>query len=171
VPKLNFSTLNLHALVSDFDGVFTDNKVYVDTIGNELVSCSKADSLGIDFYQKSKRKGEIGFDFIVLSTEKNSVVAARCSKLQLECHPGVEDKAKFLLKKYNSQLNNNGILEGIFYLGNDLNDLSAIKLSEFSAAPKDAHPLILKSVDFVSKNNGGAGFIREILENLIDFSY
>lgn len=167
VPSINLSSIKISSLVSDFDGVFTDNKVYIDSLGNELVCCSKADSLGIDFYRKSKKSEGTLFDFIVLSTEKNPVVSARCLKLELECHSGVDDKAEFLLRKFSSNLNENSVLEGILYLGNDLNDLSAIKLCEFSAAPSDAHPKILDAVDFVSQNKGGNGFIREILDELL----
>ena len=117
VPEFDFTSINLRLLVSDFDGVFTDNKVYVDSMGNELVCCSKADSLGIDYFRRSRDQGNLSFDFIVLSTEKNSVVAARCSKLQLECHSGIGDKAQFLREKFEQYLNDDGVLAGFLFLG------------------------------------------------------
>lgn len=158
---------NLNVLVSDFDGVFTDNKVYVDSSGNEMIVCSKTDSLGIDFYKKGRSDGLVNFDFIVVSTETNPVVATRCNKLELECHSGIEDKELFLVSKYNLHLNLSGTLDGFLYLGNDLNDLNAIRICQYSAAPADAHPRILKEVDYVSEFNGGNGFIRDVLSKLL----
>jgi YrbI family 3-deoxy-D-manno-octulosonate 8-phosphate phosphatase len=170
VDNFDFAQSEIKYLISDFDGVLTDNKVYVDSAGNELVCCSKLDSLGIDYYRKSRTQGNSSFGFLVLSTEKNPVVAARCRKLQLECHTGIENKSEFLKEKFKEFLNVNDVLEGFLYLGNDLNDLSAIKLCEFSAAPRDAHPKISEAVNYGARSNGGQGFVREILEKLIDFS-
>ena len=158
---------NLRMLISDFDGVFTDNKVYVDSVGNEMVSCSKSDSLGIDLYRRGRACGEISFDFIVVSTESNPVVSARCAKLKLESHSGIHDKRSFLTDLYKSKLNSSGVLEGYLYLGNDLNDLSALKICQYSAAPADAHPEIASAVDYVSKFAGGNGFIRDVLSKLL----
>lgn len=169
VSELDIGSLSIRMLVSDFDGVFTDNKVYVDSTGNEMVCCSRSDSLGIEYFRRSREQGHLNFNFIVLSTERNAVVRARCSKLQLDCHSGVADKANFLKQNFGKYLNRNGVLEGFLFLGNDLNDLAAINLCEFSAAPKDSHPTILENVDFVSQYYGGNGFVREIIEKLVRF--
>lgn len=158
---------NLNVLISDFDGVFTDNKVYIDSSGNEMIVCSKTDSLGLDFYKESRSAGISSFDFIVVSTETNPVVKTRCNKLNLECHSGVQDKKQFLLNKYNMYLDSSGTLDGFLYLGNDINDLGAIRICQYSAAPADAHPAILKEVDYVSQYSGGNGFIRDVLSKLL----
>jgi len=158
---------NLSVLISDFDGVFTDNKVYVDSSGNEMIVCSKTDSLGLDSYNKNRSDGLISFDFVVVSTETNPVVKTRCNKLNLECHSGIQDKELFLVNQYNSYLDFSGTLEGFLYLGNDINDLGAIRTCQYSAAPADAHPAILKEVDYVSEYSGGNGFIRDVLSKLM----
>ena len=54
------------------------------------------------------------------------------------------------------------------YVGNDLNDLEAFKLAEFSCAPLDAHLKTKKNADFISSLNGGNGFVRNLIEKLID---
>ena len=74
------------AVVFDFDGVFTDNRVLVFGDGSEAVSCSRGDGLGLD------RLRATGLPLLVLSTERNEVVAARCRKVQLECRQGLADK-------------------------------------------------------------------------------
>ena len=166
---LDFASIapRLSVLVSDFDGVFTDNRVYVDSKGNEIVACSKSDSLAIDIYRKSQQSGLVNFGFIVVSTETNAVVSNRCRKLKLESFTGIQDKAAFLADKYNSCLNSFGVLEGFLYLGNDLNDLGAISLCEYSAAPCDADPVVLNAVDYTSKFAGGNGFVRDVITKLL----
>lgn len=154
-------------IISDFDGVFTDNKVYIDSNGNESVSCSRSDSLGLSYYKTQLLSGNIDFGFLVVSTETNSVVGARCSKLNLDFQTGIVDKANFLKNRYASSLNSSGVLEGFLYLGNDLNDLDAIRLCEFSAAPSDAHDTILRSVGYVSLFAGGNGFIRDVITKIL----
>src|SRR5579862_1113898 len=74
-------------VVFDFDGVFTDNTVWVtQDSGIELVRCSRADGLGIALMHQA------GVPMYVLSTEVNPVVEARCRKLNLEVEHGLEDK-------------------------------------------------------------------------------
>jgi N-acylneuraminate cytidylyltransferase len=79
-------------LVFDFDGVFTDNRVHVDAVGRELVSCSRSDGLGIE------RLLENGLDAAVLSTEANAVVTARCRKLKVFVQQGLRDKGLAFLE-------------------------------------------------------------------------
>ena len=57
--------------------------------------------------------------------------------------------------------------KGLVYLGNDLNDLAAMKKAGFSVAPSDAHPLVLKAASCVIDIPGGHGFVREFVERLL----
>ena len=61
----DISIKNLHTIIFDFDGVFTDNYVYVDNHGNETVRCSRADSYGINLLKVAKTKREDLLDFFV----------------------------------------------------------------------------------------------------------
>jgi len=146
-------------LVLDFDGVLTNNQVWTDQIGREMVTSSRSDGLGLELLRKNMET-----EVIVISTESNPVIAARCKKLELPFYQGIEDKAsvlKELLKK--KDINP----EQVIYVGNDINDLSCIKMVGYTAAPADAHPDVKKSVDLVLKRAGGLGAVRELCDLLI----
>ena len=81
---------SIKLLVYDFDGVMTDNKVFVDQYGKEMVQVSQAD--GLEFAEIRK----LGIQQMILSTETHSVVSARAKKLDLFCLQGAENKAKAL---------------------------------------------------------------------------
>lgn len=144
-------------VVYDFDGVMTDNRVFVDQDGHESVAANRSDGLGIGIIRK------LGLDQCILSTEINPVVSARAKKIGLEATHGVSDKASALIaiaeKKQIS-------LEEILYVGNDTNDTDAMGLAGFKVAPADAHPSILALADYVTEAPGGHGVIRELADVL-----
>jgi 3-deoxy-D-manno-octulosonate 8-phosphate phosphatase (KDO 8-P phosphatase) len=120
-------------LVFDFDGVLTDNRVLVLENGLEAVFCNRADGLGFEMLQGA------GIKCLVLSTEKNPVVAVRCKKLGVECVQGARDKSAVLEESCRRL----GVpMESTWYVGNDLNDLQAMKLAGHSICPADAHPAV-----------------------------
>lgn len=157
--------LNLiHTIVFDFDGVFTDNYVYTDSNGSEIVRTSRSDSYGLSNYFKFCELNNLSIDSFILSTETNEVVAKRASKLNLKAHLGTKDKRRFL-EQYLLE-RNLGFPKGMIFLGNDLNDLECIKMAEFSFCPADAHKSIIQAVTHPCKAQGGQGFVREALEFL-----
>jgi N-acylneuraminate cytidylyltransferase len=142
-------------LVLDFDGVLTDNRVYVDSLGRESVACSRADGLGIE------KLRILGIRSVVLSRETDSVVAARCHKLGIECVHGVTDKLPVLERIAASE----GIApEQVIYVGNDVNDLECLAWSRLGVAPADAHPEVLAAADWVLQRDGGDGAVRELCD-------
>jgi N-acylneuraminate cytidylyltransferase len=145
----------IRLFVFDFDGVFTDNRVYVDQSGRETVSCSRADGLGVE------RLLSNGFDAAVLSTEMNLVVSARCRKLRLPVQQGVRDKAQALRKLAASR---ELALEQVAYLGNDVNDLECLQIAGVAIVPADAHPDVRKIADLVLLKSGGHGAVRELCD-------
>ena len=157
----------IHTIIFDFDGVFTDNKVHVDQVGNEMVCCDRRDGLGIDMLRRHMSNHE-NLDVFILSTETNPVVSARAEKLKLKCTQSQGDKLTFLKSYLQKRF---GCYEeyykGVVYLGNDLNDLSVMKVVGYSVAPQDAHDQIKGVADCVYKQNGGDGFVRAFIENLI----
>ena len=157
-----------HTIIFDFDGVFTDNKVFVDQNGIESIRCSRADGLGIDLLRKFILKNNWDLEFFILSTEKNPVVLKRAEKLKLNCHYAINNKLLFLQnyleKRFPNQSSKN---EGVIYLGNDLNDFHIMNYVGFSVAPLDAHPEILRCCDLILNSEGGNGFVREFIEKLI----
>ena len=156
---MKLSLDQIDALVFDFDGVLTDNTVFLDEDGREWVRCNRSDGLAFNELQK------LGVKSYIISSEKNKIVSARASKLNIPALYGVSNKV--------DALQGLCIREGlnvsrVFYIGNDLNDLEAMKLSGFSACPADSHPKIKETATFKLNNNGGSGVVRELLEEILN---
>ena len=148
---------SIKLLVYDFDGVMTDNKVFVDQHGNEMVQVNRADGLGIAAIRK------LGIQQIILSTETNPVVSARAEKLGLFCLQGIDDKAQALI---NYCKNNHLELGDVAYVGNDINDLEVMKLVGTTFCPSDAHVSIKEISQYILASKGGEGVTREIFDKL-----
>ena len=142
----------MELVVFDFDGVMTDNRVWVNQDGIESVAVNRADGLGID------RLKAMRIPMLVLSTERNPVVTSRGEKLGIEVLQGCLDKAKALEglcaeRGYD--------LSRVVFIGNDVNDLSALRKVGYPAAPADAHPSVLDLARIVTRARGGEGVVRE----------
>jgi 3-deoxy-D-manno-octulosonate 8-phosphate phosphatase (KDO 8-P phosphatase) len=164
----DISIKNLHTIIFDFDGVFTDNFVYVDDRGTESVRCSRADSYGISLLLKYISNSGQKIDAFVLSTEVNEVVLKRCKKMGIECHSGEKQKTKYLEEWFAA--NRREVVDpysGTAYFGNDLNDLGVIEKVRLSFAPVDAHPRIKAAATHILAHQGGQGFVREGIELIL----
>lgn len=142
-------------IVSDFDGVMTDNKVLVGEDGYEYVFCNRADGLGI------RHLKDMGIEIIVLSTEENKVVRSRCRKLDIECYQGKKDKLsclKDIIAKKGLKASE------VTYLGNDINDLECLRHAAVSIVVSDAHNDVKKLADLVLNTKGGQGVFRELYD-------
>lgn len=158
---------DIHTVAFDFDGVFTDNKVWVDQDGRESVRCDRSDGLAFDFVRAYQAQHKLRAHFLLLSKEPNPVVLARAKKLRLDCHHGVRDKLNFMNDYLSSRISATDKFSGLIYLGNDLNDLPLMRRAGFSVAPSDAHPKVLEIADLVLEQRGGEGFVRSFIENLL----
>ena len=147
------------ALVFDFDGVFTDNRVYVSQDGSEMVACSRSDGWGLGKIKQS------GFPTIVLSTEKNPVVKARCHKLEIECVQEVDGKLDYLR---DWALRRKISLSDIVYVGNDLNDLDCLKAVGCSVCVNDASPQVKRASKVILSQKGGFGAVRELIDLILN---
>lgn len=145
-------------LVFDFDGVLTDNRVYVFQDGREAVACNRGDGMGLAMLR------ERGLPMAVLSTEVNPVVDARCRKLKLECQHGLGDKRSALVALAKEK---NVDLKHVVYVGNDVNDLGCMEAAGFAVVVADAHPSAREKADFVLSQPGGAGAVRELCDLLL----
>jgi len=144
-------------IVYDFDGVLTDNKVVLNEDGIEHVVVNRSDGLAIGMLKKRKLKQ------LILTTEKNRVVALRAKKLGIPLISGVEDKKSALL----SYCKNNGVaLDKVVYLGNDINDLEAMKLVRYPACPSDASLEIRRISKIILDKRGGEGAVRALIRYL-----
>ncbi len=147
--------IKIKLIVYDFDGVMTDNKVYVDQDGKETVQVNRGDGLGISEIKK------LGIEQIIISTEKNPVVITRAKKLGIYCLQGIENKKDVLI---NFCQKNDYELEYVAYVGNDINDKEAMEIVGYSFCPSDAHGSIKKISNHILDTKGGNGVIRELLD-------
>lgn len=143
--------------VYDFDGVMTDNRVFVSQEGVETVAANRSDGLGIGMIRR------LGIEQCILSTETNPVVRARAAKIGIEAIHGVRDKGSALIELASAK----GVsLSEVLFVGNDVNDSDAMGYAGFSAAPADGHPAILALAQYVTEAEGGKGVIRELADVL-----
>ncbi len=150
----------IELIVLDFDGVITDNRVYTDQDGREMVAASRSDSLLL------KTLREKGVETVILSSEPNPVVAARAKKIGLESVQGVGIQAKgpALMRLLEQE---NVPAARVVYVGNDLNDLPCFEIAGWAVAVADAYPEVLRAADFVLSKTGGHGAVRELCEIIL----
>lgn len=155
----NEDAANVMLAVFDFDGVFTDNTVYVSKDGqHEHVKCYRGDGLGL------RRLRASGVKTYVLSTEVSPVVEIRCKKLDIAYQQGLEDKAK-ALKELAKKM---GVsLEVTLYLGNDINDHSCLEMVGVSVVVADAFDEAKSAAKYQTKKGGGEGAVREVCDWIV----
>jgi YrbI family 3-deoxy-D-manno-octulosonate 8-phosphate phosphatase len=147
--------IDVDAVVTDFDGVHTDDTVMIGADGQEFVTVSRSDGMGVALLRRA------GVPVLILSTETNPVVAARARKLQVEVLQAQTDKAAALT----GWAARNGIgLDRIAYLGNDVNDLGCFELVGWPVAVRQAHPRLLTAARLVLGGSGGRGAVRELAD-------
>ena len=139
----------------DFDGVFTDNMVYVMEDGTEAVRCFRSDGIGL---QKLKR---LGIEPMIISTEANPVVSARARKLKIRCIQNCQDK-RAVLEDITHEL---GItLNEVAFVGNDINDQSCLECVALPIVVQDAFPEVVPLALYQTKRPGGYGAVREVCD-------
>jgi len=148
-------------VILDFDGVITDNRVWVDQDGREMVAAYRSDSPRIHELR------EHGIEVMILSSEPNPVVAARAKKMGVEAIHGVglREKGRVLreiLEKKNIKA------ENVVYVGNDLNDLPSFEVAGWAVAVADAFPEVIRKADYVLSKPGGYGAVRELCEIILN---
>ena len=145
----------IELIIFDFDGVFTDNSVSISEGGLESVNCYRSDGLGIS------RLKSLGIPNYIISTESNKVVSVRAKKLNIPVFQNVKDKSEAvssLCKKLRVSL------ENTMFVGNDINDIPALKIVGFPVAVSDAYDEIIPYVIFKTQKKGGKGAVREICD-------
>jgi YrbI family 3-deoxy-D-manno-octulosonate 8-phosphate phosphatase len=149
---------DVDAVVLDFDGTQTDDRVLIDSEGRELVAVHRGDGLGIAALRRD------GLELLILSTEQNPVVAARARKLRIPVLHGI-DRKDLALKQWCEE---KGVEpERVLYAGNDVNDLPCFNLVGWPVAVAGAHEVVRESARAITRENGGEGAIREIASWLL----
>jgi 3-deoxy-D-manno-octulosonate 8-phosphate phosphatase (KDO 8-P phosphatase) len=139
----------------DFDGVFTDNMVYVFEDGREAVRCTRSDGIGLS------RLKCLGVVPVIISTETNSVVGMRSRKLNIQCMQACSDKRAAL----DELARDNGLALGqIAFVGNDVNDIPCLSAVGLPIVVKDSHPDVLPYARYQTNLSGGYGAVREVCD-------
>jgi 3-deoxy-D-manno-octulosonate 8-phosphate phosphatase (KDO 8-P phosphatase) len=145
----------LRLVAFDFDGVFTDDAVYVSEDGRESVRCWRGDGLGL------RKLEALGIATVILSTEVNPVVGLRARKLRIQCHQGLEDKRETLALVASRA----GIrLADAAYVGNDINDALCFAAVGLPIAVRNAHRDVLGYARYRTDTPGGYGAVREVCD-------
>lgn len=144
-------------IITDFDGVITDGRVWTDENGRETVAASRSDSMRI------RQLRERGIEVMILSSEVNPVVKARAEKMGVEAIHGLglNEKGRALQKFLSEKALDPS---QIIYVGNDFNDLPCFELAGWAVAVGDAYPDVIRAADYVLSRPGGYGAIRELAD-------
>ena len=154
----NQTLSQIKAVIFDFDGVFTDNRVIVSTTGEEFVICDRGDGMGTNLLAAA------GIKMLILSKEKNAVVTSRGKKLNIEVIQGCDDKLPELIQWLQK---NNVDAKHAAYIGNDINDLECLKHVGVAVIPADAHHSVIDTATWILQHNGGRGAIREFADVIL----
>jgi YrbI family 3-deoxy-D-manno-octulosonate 8-phosphate phosphatase len=147
----------IELVISDFDGVITDNRVWIDQHGTEFVAAYRSDSIGVQLLR------ETGIEVMILSSEPNRVVEARARKMGVQVIHGVgiHDKGRVMREVLEQK---NVRAENVIFIGNDVNDLPCFEVAGWSVAVADAYPEVIDAADFVLSKSGGHGALREVCD-------
>jgi N-acylneuraminate cytidylyltransferase len=147
-------------IICDFDGVITDNRVWVDQEGTETVAAYRSDSVRV------KDLRAIGIELMILSSEPNRVVEARARKMGVEAIHGIAlDEKGRVMREVLEQKNIKA--ENVVFVGNDINDLPCFEVAGWAVAVADAYPEVIRAADHVLSKAGGHGALRELCDLLL----
>lgn len=145
----------IRLIAFDFDGVFTNNMVYVFEDGTEAVQCFRGDGIGL------RKLEQVGIKVIIISTETNPVVSARSRKLGLRCLQSCKDKRAALQMITEEE----GLApDQVAFVGNDINDLPCLSWVGLPIVVQDAHPDVILYAQYQTKVRGGYGAVREVCD-------
>jgi 3-deoxy-D-manno-octulosonate 8-phosphate phosphatase (KDO 8-P phosphatase) len=150
---------DIRLFATDVDGVLTDAGMYYSESGDEWKKFNTRDGMGIKLLQNA------GLITAIVTQERTRLVARRAEKLAIpELHQGVMDK----LSVIRAMATRHGIsLRQVAYIGDDVNDIEALKAVGLSASPADGLPQVLEIVDYVCRQKGGEGAVRELAEMIL----
>ena len=148
-------------VITDFDGIVTDNCAYIDENGNTSRRINFKDVMGFSILKKN------GFDIAIISGEANSAIDWISNKFNLtEVHQGIRIKIeiiKNLVEKYN--LNQ----EEFLYIGDDVNDIESLNFAKYKITVPNAMSKVLNLEGIqITEAKGGEGAFREVADSLVD---
>ena len=161
--KVREKIKKIKLIATDVDGVLTDGGMYYSSKGDILKKFHARDGMAVSILKKNT------IPTVIITKEKNQIVKKWSSKMNIDkLFDGVKNKEKVvskLCKSYGLSENN------IAYIGDDVNDLEILKKTGFAATPKDGNMEVKKIVDYICKNRGGEGVLREICDLIISIKF
>jgi 3-deoxy-D-manno-octulosonate 8-phosphate phosphatase (KDO 8-P phosphatase) len=152
--------VTIKAVAMDVDGVLTDGTVWLDEGGRESKSIAFADIMGVSIGRRA------GLHFALISGEGGPLFDVIAAKLGIvDLYPGCKDKTA-ALRDFAARHKLEP--DEVCFIGDDINDVSAMDVCGLAVAPIDAHPAVLARAAFVTKRRGGAGCVREVLDQVLD---
>ena len=147
-------------VITDFDGIVTDNCVYIDAQGEMSRKLNFKDVMAFSILRKN------GFRIGIISGEKNSAIDIIVKKFNVEeVHQGIRvkiDVLKSIVKRY-------GLKEDEFvYIGDDINDLESLKFAKYKVTVPHAVQKV-KDVEGIqiTTAQAGDGAFREVVDALV----
>jgi 3-deoxy-D-manno-octulosonate 8-phosphate phosphatase (KDO 8-P phosphatase) len=149
----------IRAIAMDVDGVLTDGCVSIDETGNQSKRVSFADIMGVSLGRRA------GLQFALISGEGGPLLDQIAAKFSItDVWGGCKDKASALREFCTVS----GLKpEEVCFIGDDVNDVAALKLSGLGVAPAGAHPSALDAASFVTSHSGGNGAVRETVDKVL----
>lgn len=146
--------------VLDVDGTLTDGKIYMGAKGEAMKAFDVKDGYGIVHLLPVLR-----ITPVIITGRHSKIVENRAKELKIsELHQGESNKLG-VLKRIAEQY---GVSpEEIVYIGDDINDLEAMKWCGFSACPADAVDEVISLSDYLCSRKGGRGAVREVIDYLM----
>lgn len=157
MTELDAQLRRVRLVIFDFDGVFTDNRVWVNERGEEMLAFSRSDGLGL------RRLDDAGIAYMIVSAEPNPIVGARAQKLGSAYAQGVDDKPAVVRAESERRAI---ALDEVAYVGNDVNDADCLRMVGLPVVPADAWPEVRSLARWVLDRPGGAGCVREVCDAL-----
>ena len=159
-PSATAVLRRIRLFAMDVDGVLTDAGMYYSESGEELKKFNTRDGMGIKLLQRA------GLITALITMEETKLVTRRAEKLAIpEVHQGARDK----LAVMREMVARHGLtLQQVAYIGDDVNDLEVLNAVGFSAAPADALPAVRNAVDYVCRQKGGEGAVREVADLILE---
>jgi YrbI family 3-deoxy-D-manno-octulosonate 8-phosphate phosphatase len=161
--KLKDKIHKIKLIATDVDGVLTDGGMYYSSKGNTLKKFQARDGMAVSILKRNI------IPTVIITKERNQTVKKWSSKMSIDkLFDGIKNKENIIPKlcKFYSLSENN-----IAYIGDDVNDLEILKRIGFSATPKDGNLEVKKIVDYICKNRGGEGVLREICDLIISIKF
>ena len=150
---------SIKMVITYFDGVVTDNCVYISDDGKMSRKLNFADVMGFSILSKA------GFDIAIISGETNHAIEILVKKFNIkEVHTSIRKKIdvlRLIVEKYSLTQ------DEYLYIGDDINDLECLEFSKYKITVPHA-PEVLKNLKDIqiTEKDGGLGAFREVADCL-----